>query len=263
METAVSDILQRRMHDPGGAQKNATLVVSLSVHVVVLAALAFVPGLVPQAAQTRRVVMTISLGGAPGPNAGGLSMQGGQQLEAAKLTTTPVLPPKIAPISTPSPAKMVLPDPKQKPRTPPKSNAVSKDPKGTERGRGFETREGTARVDTGARGQGFGLSTGGGGDGGVKLDVLNFCCPEYIGDMRNRIINNWNQHQKTTGVVTMFFTIQRNGDITGVQVEKSSGNPVLDLASQRALITTRRLAPLPAAFTERQLPVHLEFVYER
>jgi protein TonB len=81
--------------------------------------------------------------------------------------------------------------------------------------------------------------------------------------MRNRITENWNQHQKTTGVVTMYFTIQRNGEITGVQVEKSSGNPVLDLASQRALITTKMLAPLPTPFPGRQLPVHLEFVYER
>jgi TonB family protein len=61
----------------------------------------------------------------------------------------------------------------------------------------------------------------------------------------------------------MYFVIQRNGELTGIDVEKSSGNPVLDLASQRALMTTKMLAPLPSAFTERQLPVHLEFVYER
>ena len=102
----------------------------------------------------------------------------------------------------------------------------SKDPKATVTGRGFETQVGTSRVDTGAKGQGFGLSSGGGGDGGVRLGVDNFCCPEYIIDMRNRIIKNWNQRQNTTGVVTMFFTIQRNGEITEVQVEKPSGNAV-------------------------------------
>ena len=76
---------------------------------------------------------------------------------------------------------MALPDPKQKPRTPPKPTAASKDPKGTAVGRGFETQPGTAKVETGAKGQGFGLSSGGGGgDGGVKLDVANFCCPEYL-----------------------------------------------------------------------------------
>ena len=64
-------------------------------------------------------------------------------------------------------------------------------------------------------------------------------------------------------IIIALFSIQRTGEITAVEVEKTSGNPVLDLASQRALITTKMLAPLPAAFPERQLPVHLEFVYER
>ncbi len=87
---------------------------------------------------------------------------------------------------------------KQKPRTPPKPTVASKDPKGTAVGRGFETQQGTAKVETGAKGQGFGLSSGGaGGDGGVKVDVSDFCCPEYIGDMRDRIIKNWNQNQRT------------------------------------------------------------------
>ena len=144
---------------------------------------------------------------------------------------------------------MALPDPKQKPRTPPKPAPPSKDPKGTAVGRGFETQLGTAKVETGAKGQGFGLSTGGArGDGGVKLGVDGFCCPEYIVDMRDRIIKNWNRNQRAAGVVVMKYMIQRNGQITDVEVGTSSGNPVLDLAAQRALINTRTLAPLPADF---------------
>jgi TonB family protein len=261
MEAAVSDILQSRKREPDGLSKTGAI--SFAVHATVLGMLAFVPGLIPEAAKQPRVVMNISLGGAPGPNAGGTQMIGGQRIEAAKPTEAPtVTPPKILPRSTP-PSRMTLPNANDKLRTPPKPTAASQDPKGTERGRGFETRAGTATVNTGARGEGFGLSTGGGGDGGVKLDVLNFCCPEYIIDMRNRIIKNWDKNQKAFGVVTMYFVIQRNGELTGIDVEKSSGNPVLDLASQRALMTTKMLAPLPSAFTERQLPVHLEFVYER
>ncbi len=260
MEAVVSDILQSRKHEPGGLKKTA--VVSFAAHLAALGALVILPGVLPQAAPKPRVVMSISLGGAPGPNTGGMQMIGGVSIQAAQPSQAPVairnLPPSV------TPPKMVLPDPKQKPRTPPtKSPVSSKDTKGTVTGRGFETQVGTSRVDTGAKGQGFGLSSGGGGDGGVRLGVDNFCCPEYIIDMRNRIIKNWNQHQNTTGVVTMFFTILRSGEITAVQVEKPSGNPVLDLASQRALITTKMLAPLPAAFPEPQLPVHLEFVYQR
>ena len=61
----------------------------------------------------------------------------------------------------------------------------------------------------------------------------------------------------------MKYTILRSGQITAIEVETSSGNPILDLASQRALVNTRSLAPLPPAFPEPELPVHLTFNYER
>ena len=244
MEAVVSDILQSRKHEPGGLKKTA--MVSLAAHAAALAVLALLPGILPPAEEKPRIVMSISLGGAPGPNTGGMQMIGGQRLEAAAPSAAPTLPPRIAPVS-PTPPKMVLPDPKQKPRAPAKPTVSSTDPTGTVRGRGFETREGTARVDTGAKGAGFGLSSGGGGgDGGVRVDG-NFCCPEYLIDMRDRIKRNWSENQQTTGIVTMKFVIQRNGQITNVETEKPSGNAVLDLASQRALLLTKVLSPLPAA----------------
>jgi len=261
MEAVVSDILQTRRNEPAGLKKTAA--VSLAAHVVVFAAIVMMPSIAPRAAPPR-VIMNISLGGAPGPNTGGMQMIGGRAIQAAQPSADPQLAKTTLPPVTSTPPKMALPDPKQKPRTPPKPTVSSKDPKGTAVGRGFETQLGTAKVDTGAKGQGFGLSSGGaGGDGGVKLDVEGFCCPEYIADMRNRIIKNWNQNQRTSGIVTMKYIIQRSGLITNIEVEESSGNPVLDLAAQRALINTRTLAPLPSGFPGQQLPVHLKFDYLR
>src|SRR5687768_6885549 len=262
MEAVVSDILQSRKQEPGGLKKTAAI--SLAAHLVVAAVILMVPSVMPRAAQPRRVIMTVSLGGAPGPNTGGMQMIGGRAMQAAQPSTDPQLSKTVMPTATQTPPKMTLPDPKQKPRTPPKSTITSKDPSGTTAGRGFETQKGTAKADTGAKGQGFGLSSGGtGGDGGVKLDVEGFCCPEYIGDMRNRIIKNWNQNQRAAGVVVMKYDIQRNGLITDIEVEVSSGNPVLDLAAQRALVNTRTLAPLPSGFSGPKLPVHLTFEYFR
>ena len=43
-------------------------------------------------------------------------------------------------------------------------------------------RSGSAIAETGARGQGFGLSTGGGAGSGSTLDVGDFCCPDYLVD---------------------------------------------------------------------------------
>ena len=259
MEAAVSDILRTRSREPDGLRK--TSAISLGVHAAALAILAFVPAIMPKAAEKPRVVMTISLGGAPGPDTGGLQMIGGKNIEAAQPSEAPTIV-RHAPPSVTAP-KMTLPDPTQKPKAPAKPTVSSKDPKGTLRGRGFETQVGTARVDTGSKSQGFGLSTGGGGgDGGMRVEG-NFCCMEYLMDMRNRIRKNWNENQQTTGLVTLKFVIQRSGEITNIEMDKSSGNAVLDLTAQRALINTKTLAPLPAAYTERQLTLYLDFEYAR
>ncbi len=59
------------------------------------------------------------------------------------------------------------------------------------------------------------------------------------------------------------FTIQRDGQIQGVEVEKSSGYTALDINAQRALLVTRTLPPLPPAFPNATLTVHLNFQYTR
>jgi len=261
MEAAVSDILETRKQAPGGLKQTA--LVSLGAHAAGVAVLVLLPLVMPPPQRQPRVVMNISLGGTPGPRTGGTQMLGGRRIDAAQPSTAPQIAKNVLP-SPPVPPKMTLPDPRAKPRTPPKSSAASKDPRGTPAGRGAEAQPGTARAETGAKGQGFGLSSsGGGGTGGSRLDTTNFCCNEYIIDMVNRIQKNWNPQQQATGVVFVKYTIQRSGQLTDIQVETSSGNPTLDLASQRALVNTRTLAPLPAAFPEPQLTVHLEFRYER
>jgi TonB family protein len=260
MEALVSDILRNRRDEPAGLKQTALL--SLGAHAVVLAVIALLPSVMPAPAEQPRVVMNISLGGTPGPRTGGTQMLGGRRIEAAQPTAAP----QVARNTLPTPPvqpKMTLPDPRQKPRTPARTTTASKDPAGTAAGRGAEAQAGSTRVETGARGQGFGLSSGGGGGGGFKLDTENFCCPEYVTDMLNRIHKNWNQQQQATGVVLMKYTILRSGQITDIEVETRSGNPTLDIASQRALMNTRMLAPLPEAFPEPHLTVHLTFNYER
>jgi TonB family protein len=59
------------------------------------------------------------------------------------------------------------------------------------------------------------------------------------------------------------YTIQRDGTITGIQVERTSGYATLDFMAMRALQLTRKLPPLPQAFNEPNLPVHLTFEYTR
>ena len=98
---------------------------------------------------------------------------------------------------------------------------------------------------------------------GATLDVADFCCPDYLVLMRDRLNAAWNQRQGVSGRVVVRFTIERNGRLTNSSVEKSSGNPALDLAALSAVVTTRQIPPLPAAFSNASLGVHVTFEYSR
>ena len=92
---------------------------------------------------------------------------------------------------------------------------------------------------------------GGSSAGGPQLDVANFCCPEYIETMTQRIRSNWDQQQGAAGQTIVKFTIRSDGMLTNVEVEKSSGNPLLDLESRRAVLTTRAASAAAG-------PVHID-----
>ncbi len=128
--------------------------------------------------------------------------------------------------------------------------------------KGAQVAPGTTVADTGIRGQGFGLSTGGGPGTGSTLDVQDFCCPGYIALMVERIRSAWQRDQGTTGQALVKFTIQRDGSITNAAVERGSGTFTLDAAAQRAILLTRTLPPLPGEFPNPTLTVHLSFEYQ-
>src|SRR5207247_1178964 len=77
----------------------------------------------------------------------------------------------------------------------PSVKQAPQDAKGRTPTRGPETRAGSTVAETGTRGQGFGLSTGGGPGSGSTLDVADFCCPDYLLLMIESIRRSWNQSQ--------------------------------------------------------------------
>jgi TonB family protein len=149
--------------------------------------------------------------------------------------------------------------------TPPKPVAKPSDPSRSRTPTaGAEIKAGSARVNTGGAAIPFGgLAQGGGGAGGVQLDVKNFCCPEYIVQMVQRIRQNWNPKQGAVGEPVVKFTIRRDGMLTNVEVEKPTGQDLLDQEARRAVLKTMQLAPLPREFTESSLTVHLTFDFQR
>jgi TonB family protein len=244
------------MREPRGFSYMAA--VSVAAHIGAIGVVLAAPtNWMAREAPAPRTVMTISLGGAPGPRAGGLAMTGGRPVQSVG----PVEPRRAAVAPAPKAPQMTLPVPDSKARAKPAARN-SEGSSGRAPTRGAEERPGSAIAETGGRGMGFGLSTGGGGTGGY-LDVGNFCCPDYLVAMLQLIQQNWNPRQEVPGEVQLRFTILRDGSVSDVEIEQSSRYAALDLAAQRALLTTRRLPPLPPAFDDDHLTVHLRFQYQR
>lgn len=253
----VTEVLQARAHEPGGLTQTALL--SLLAHGAAIAGLVLAPSPWRNSAIQPPVVMTISLGGTPGPTQG-MTTEGGRPVQAAPPEAEPAR--RAEPAPAPKAPAMVLPVPDKRVKPRPAAKQAPVQATSATATKGEEIRPGSTRTDTGARGMGFGLSTGGGGTGGY-LDVGNFCCPEYLFTMVELIRRNWNPRQEVGGEVLMKFVIQRSGQIAAVEVERSSGYAALDLNSQRALLLTRQLPALPSAFPDDHLTVHLSFQYQR
>ena len=261
----VSDVLRDRMLEPSGFERMVT--VSVVVHGVAIAVMLVAPGSWwSRPSADVRPAMMITLGdGAGGPAGGGKTPLGGRPVQVPKPPDAPPVREAVRPPAAKTP-EMVVPDPKLKPSKTPAAPDVKQAPEGA-RGRtptrGEQTRPGSTVADTGVRGQGFGLSSVTGAGSGSYLDVSNFCCPEYIEIMVDRIRGNWSSRAETSGEAIVKFTINRDGSIRDVILEKSSNYSALDFTAQRAVLMTRTLPPLPAAFTNPTLTVHLNFQYQQ
>jgi TonB family protein len=255
---AVSEVLIARAPKDDGL--SSMLGASAIGHIVLVGVFVFVPawwfGAENKAPET---IMQISLGGPVGPKDGGLQVLGGRTIQQvvpveAKKAIEPVRPPSA------KPPEMIEPT-----KAPPKkitANKVeAKDPRSAKPTVGKEIQKGTSIAETGAKGMGFGLSSGGGGTGG-NLEVANFCCPEYLATMYALIKANWNSQIGAAGRTHLRFVIQKDGRIVDITVEQSSGVEVMDSFARRALILTK-LPPLPAGYDEPALAVHLYFDYQR
>ena len=263
MHESVSDVLIDRAREADGLSR--MVMISLTAHALLIATLVVTRGAweVGRVAPEVKPLM-ISLTGGSGPDTGGMTPISNRpvQVEAPpEPKPTPVAPPAA---KTP---EMVEPKAKPLPKIPIKpANKPIEKSTARKANSGPEMKAGDARVETGGAAIPFGGLTrpsGGGASGQAYTDYANFCCPTYLSQMTDLIRRSWNPNQGAAGEVLMKFTIHRDGTLENVQVEKSSGNPMLDLESQRALLKTRALPPLPREFTENTLTVHLGFEYQR
>jgi TonB family protein len=259
MQEAVSSVLIGRSREADGFTRMVGL--SLLTHGAVIALLVLAPrGWFAFRAAPEERRMVISMGLPPGSQTGG-------QTALASRTVEAVAPPKTPNIVTPPTPKtpaMTLPDPKAKVTPPVKANDKAVDKSAAKKlATGAEIKKGPARAETGGVETPWrGLSQGGGGTGGARVEG-DFCCPDYIETMKRLIYANWQQNQGAAGQTEVKFIIRHDGVLTNVEVSKTSGNPLLDLESRRSVLSTQRLPPLPEQFTRPTLTVYLLFEYKR
>jgi len=257
----VTDVLRDRLGEPQGLQR--MVIVSIGIHAAVVTTLALGPNRIGKQIGPPPVVMTISLGGSGGPANGGMTALGARPVQ---VQTPPLEAPKREAVRPPAAKAPEMTIPTKSARSTrtgsPDVKQAPDEARGKTPTRGKETSAGSAVAETGARGQGFGLSTGGGQGFGATLDVGDFCCPDYIQTMVQRIRSAWNQNQGNKGLCIVKVTIQRDGRLTDVEVERSAGDPVLDRAARSAVVSTRQLPPLPAQYPNPTLGVHLTFEYQ-
>ena len=262
--------------DPAPAETrrlNRAITWSIAVHVGVIALVLFTPRSWWSNTPEQKTVMTVSLGGSPGPRTSGQTSVGGRTVEEVAppprrpetvrpTPPTPPAPTAAPPVRTPPRPATATSKPTTRP-APPTSTTKPKPQAPATAGRapvtGQAVTQGNTAVDTGASGQGAGLASGGRLSGG-ETDLANFCCPAYLDSMTTAIDSRWNKNQPERGTTTLKFTVTRDGSITNITIEQQSGYGVLDRAARAALIDAR-LPPLPADYTRETLTVYLKFPY--
>jgi protein TonB len=264
------------MFDPAPAERrrlNRVITWSIAIHVGAIAFILFTPRSWWTDEPEAREIMRISLGGSPGPTTGGRTNVGGRTIE--QVAPTPPRPQTTRPTPPAPPTPTAAPAARTPPRTPPQASTAP--PRPTPQAStakpapaapqtasrppvtGRQISRGNTPVDTGASGQGAGLASGG-RFGGGDADLAQFCCPDYLDSVLQRIDSRWNKNFPERGTTVLKFTISRDGTISNITVERPSGYNTLDRAARVALMEAQ-LTGLPAAYTRDTLTVHLSFPY--
>jgi TonB family protein len=114
---------------------------------------------------------------------------------------------------------------------------------------------------------GTGTGTGGPGYGG-SAGLSNFPYTYYLQIITDRVSANWFTSLVDPGVSGNFqtiilFRINRDGQVSDLKVEESSGMAPLDLSAMRAVKASAPFPPLPRDYDEAYLVIHLIFEHSK
>jgi TonB family protein len=116
-----------------------------------------------------------------------------------------------------------------------------------------------------------GIGTGGSGVGigfGEEGSLSSFPFSYYVLVIRDKVSSNW---YTSLGAISLsgtiravvYFKILRNGEITDLKIEESSGIKSFDLSAVRAIYSSAPFPPLPSGFEGDYLGVHFIFEHSK
>lgn len=169
------------------------------------------------------------------------------------------------------------PKKESKPQTQKKAVLTKSEPAPPEKEKIGEGGSLSGSTEGGHLGAGSGLRIGGGGGPGGEgfgpgfgpgLGLSNFPYTYYLNIITERVSVNWFTSLVDPGVsgsyqTVIYFRIQKNGQITNLEVEQSSGLTPLDLSALRAVRASAPFPPLPKDYQEAYLAIHLIFEHSR
>ena len=96
----------------------------------------------------------------------------------------------------------------------------------------------------------------------VRIDAPEFPFPHYLALLQFRIEKEWQPpfNRSAHFQATVHFVIARNGAVSAVELETSSGDFSFDQAALRAVYNANPLPALPAGAGLETLGVHFDFV---
>jgi periplasmic protein TonB len=97
------------------------------------------------------------------------------------------------------------------------------------------------------------------GAGAMTLDVTDFPFAYYLASVQRKINERWEERAQPGRQPVAVFEIGRNGQISKLAIEKSSGNPYYDQQALRAISEANPLPALPAEYPEAMLRIHIGF----
>ncbi|HEB36715.1 MAG TPA: TonB C-terminal domain-containing protein [Candidatus Aminicenantes bacterium] len=212
----------------------------------------------------------------PGGGGGGAGSSGGGE---EKIAETPLperetlrdltTPQKLQQETVPA-LRHPVEKPEKKTRTKKEKKAViQKQSTGTKAPEAGSVKEKGTGPGSGIRlGGGSGSSSDTGSAFSSQIGLSNFPFTYYLQLIIDRVSNNWFTSLVDPGIsgsfqVTVHFKIYKNGQISELKIEESSGIKSLDLSALRAIQTSASFPPLPGAYEDEYLGIYLIFEHSK